>query len=413
MPDVTSENSSSDRRYRITLTLCLVEVLGLMGITTFPALLPTFQRAWQLSNTEAGWISAVYYAGYITAVPYLTGATDRFDARRILLIGTALGFVSSLAFALFADGFWSAACFRFFAGISLAGIYMPGLKIISDHTEGPLQSRFVSFYTACFSIGLAFSYYIAGEIASVLNWRWAFGAAALCSVGALIISATAAPASTDHQPARREAFRLDFRPVLKNRLALAYILGYAAHMWELFGLRSWIVAFLVYSQGLQPTGSFQPSATRIAFAMSLIGLPASIMGNEAARRFGRRETITVVMILSCLLCVIIGFSPGLPFWLVSGFCLLYGTALVGDSAALTAGAIEAAPDGYRGMTLAVHSAVGFGAAFLAPLVVGIALDLFQQLPTIQWGMGFLCMALGCATGPFFLYRLAGKGIKTV
>ena len=224
--------------------------------------------------------------------------------------------------------------------------------------------------------------------------------------------ATAAPISKTSPRRERSGYRPDFRPILKNRLALAYILGYAAHMWELFGLRSWIVAFLVYSQGLQPVGSYQPGATRIAFALSLIGLPASILGNEAARRFGRRKTITAIMVCSGLLCVTIGFNPALPFWLLTVLCLLYGAVLVGDSAALTAGAVEAASDGYRGTTLALHSAAGFGAAFLGPLAVGVVLDFFQQTPTIQWGMGFLCMALGCGAGPFFLYRLARTGIKT-
>ena len=396
---------------RTTLILCLVEILGLVGIATFPALLPTFQQNWQLNNTQAGWISAVYYAGYILSVPFLASATDRMDARRILLFGTAVGCLSSLAFAIAASGFWSAALLRFLTGIGLAGIYMPGLKIVSDNTEGPFQSRFISFYTASFGIGIALSFYIAGEIASWLNWRWAFAAAALSSAIALLVSAFSVPATHIRSAHLRESFRFDFRPILKNRQAMAYILGYAAHMWELFGLRSWIVAFLVYSQSLQPAGSFHISATRIAFAMSLIGLPASIMGNEAARRFGRRETITAVMILSCLLCVVIGFNPALPFWLMSALCLLYGILLVGDSAALTAGAVAAAPEGYRGMTLAVHSTVGFAAAFLGPLVVGIVLDLFGQFPSIQWGMGFVCMALGCALGPFFLYRMASRGIK--
>jgi MFS family permease len=394
-----------------TLILCLVEILGLIGIATFPALLPTFQTLWHLSHTEAGWISAVYYAGYIASVPFLVSATDRIDARRILVIGTVLGCLSSLAFAFLAGGFWSAALLRFFTGVSLAGIYMPGLKIVSDNSEGPLQSRFVSFYTASFGIGIALSFYIAGEISSLLTWRWAFGAAALGSAVALVISAAAAPASSVNPAAPDVGFRPDFRPVLKSRQALAYILGYAAHMWELFGLRSWIVAFLVYSQSLQPAGSFQPSATRIAFALSLIGLPASIFGNEAARRFGRRKTITIIMFFSCLLCVAIGFNPSLPFWQVSVLCLVYGVFLVGDSAALTAGAVQAAPEGYRGMTLALHSAVGFGAAFVGPLAVGIILDLFRPFPSIQWGMGFVCMALGCALGPFFLYRFASKGIK--
>ena len=53
------------------------------------------------------------------------------------------------------------------------------------------------------------------------------------------------PASAPHHLARSAGFLLDFRPVLANRRAMAYVLAYFAHNWELFALRSWLVAFLV------------------------------------------------------------------------------------------------------------------------------------------------------------------------
>ena len=68
--------------YRRTLLICLAEILALAAIATFPALLPRFRGLWQLSNTEAGWISAAYFAGYMLFVPVLAGITDRVDARK-------------------------------------------------------------------------------------------------------------------------------------------------------------------------------------------------------------------------------------------------------------------------------------------------------------------------------------------
>jgi MFS family permease len=138
--------------YRLTLIVCLAEIFGLTSISTFPAPVPTFLIEWHLSHTGAGWIIAAYYAGYMILVPVLAGITDRMDARKIMELGMFLGVMTALSFALLAGGFWSALAIRFLSGISLAGIYMPGLKVVSDHTEGTLQSRFISFYTASFSI---------------------------------------------------------------------------------------------------------------------------------------------------------------------------------------------------------------------------------------------------------------------
>jgi len=368
--------------YRLTLILCLAEVLCLVGIATFPALVPGFIRRWGLSNTEAGWISAAYYAGYMLAVPVLVGWTDRIDARRILSAAAALGALASAGFALMASGFSSALLFRFLTGVSLAGVYMPGLKIVSDHTEGNLQSRFVSFYTASFSIGLSLSYLLAGEFADTLGWRWAFGAAALCCLAALGVIAVAVPSAEVRHADRRRGLLQSFAVVLRCPPALGYIFAYAAHMWELFSVRSWIV--------------------RVAFAAGLIGVPASIGGNELARRLGRRRVIAVVMSISAAVCILMGFHPGWPFAAVGMMAVIHGITVVGDSAALTAGAVAAAPQGYRGATLALHSTMGFAAAFLGPLVTGVVLDCCPGDPRRAWSAAFITMAAGCLLGPVAL-----------
>ena len=391
--------------YRLTLLVCLSEIFGLASIAAFPALLPTFQGEWSLSNTAAGWISAAYYAGYMILVPVLTSITDRVDARRVMGLGALLGILTAGGYAYFARGFWSALVLRFLSGVSLAGIYMPGLKVVSDHTEGEgtLQSRFISFYTASFSIGASISYLLAGEINALAGWRWAFIASAVSATAALVIIIVYVP------PARvrsgdKQALFSDFKVVFKSEAAMAYVLAYAAHMWELFSLRSWIVAFLAFSIQLQPPGAITWRPTQIAFIINLIGLPASIAGNELSREFGRRKVISIVMIASAALGSILGFSAALPYLLVASMAIVYGITIVGDSASLTAGVVAAAPDNYRGTTLAVHSTLGFGSAFLGPLAVGVVLDYFGG-SRLAWGMGFLCMAGGCVLGPLFLARL--------
>jgi len=391
--------------YRLTLLVCLAEVFGLASIAAFPALLPTFQAEWNLSNTAAGWINAAYFAGYMILVPVLSGITDRVDARRIMGLGAILGILTAVGYACFAQGFWSGLILRFFSGASLAGIYMPGLKVVSDHTEGQgtLQSRFISFYTASFSIGASLSYLLAGEINALAGWRWAFAASAISAAAALTIVIVYVPPARVRDSSK-QALLSDFKVVFRSKSAMAYVLAYAAHMWELFSLRSWIVAFLAFSIQLQPTGAFTWSPTQIAFIINLIGLPASIGGNELSRLFGRRKVISIVMISSAVLGTILGFSAALPYILVAFLAIIYGITIVGDSASLTAGVVAAAPEGYRGTTLAVHSTLGFCSAFLSPLAVGVVLDFFGG-NRLAWGMGFMCMAAGCLLGPVFLARL--------
>ena len=397
--------------YRLTLLVCLAEIFGLASIAVFPALLPTFQTEWRLSHTEAGWISATYYAGYMILVPVLAGITDRLDARKIMGLGALLGALTALAFALLARGFWSALVLRFLAGISLAGIYMPGLKVVSDHTEGALQSRFISFYTASFSIGASLSYLLAGEIETLGGWRWAFTASAAGAAVALIIVFLYVPPGKI-RTSNGQALLADFKVVFRSRSSMAYVFGYAAHMWELFSMRSWIVAFLAFSIQMQPAAAFTWSPTRVAFLINLIGLPASIGGNELSRKFGRRKVVTAVMIGSAALGSALGFTASLPYFLVAILAFLYGITVTGDSASLTAGVVAVAPVGCRGTTLAVYSTIGFGAAFLGPLTVGVVLDFFGG-NQFAWAMAFLTMAAGCLLGPLFLSRLKSEKAQTL
>jgi MFS family permease len=386
--------------------MCTAEIFGLASIAAFPALLPTFQSEWHLTHTAAGWISAAYYGGYMIFVPILVSVTDRVDARKIMGFGAFLGVLTALGYALLAQGFWSALALRFVAGISLAGIYMPGLKVVSDHTEGTLQSRFVSFYTASFSVGASLSYLLAGEINDLAGWRWAFAASALGAAIALALVAVWVPPGKIDASEKR-VFLSDFIIVFRCRAAMAYVLSYAAHMWELFSMRSWIVAFLVFSRHLQPENAVTWSPTQVAFLINLIGLPASIGGNELARNLGRKKVISAVMLTSVGVGAVLGFTASLPYMGVVFLALVYGVTVTGDSASLTAGAVAAAPAGLRGTTLAVHSTLGFGAAFFGPLGVGVVLDLFGG-GRLAWGLGFMTMAAGCLLGPILLHYLGAQ-----
>jgi len=136
----------------------------MVGTFTFPALLPSFINEWQLTNTEAGWISGMMLGGYAVSVPVLVGLTDRYDAKLIYLGGAALAAISFAAFAFIAEGFWSALILRAVSGMALAATYMPGLRMLVDRINAQTSTRGVAIYTASFSLGTAFSFFISGLI---------------------------------------------------------------------------------------------------------------------------------------------------------------------------------------------------------------------------------------------------------
>jgi MFS family permease len=124
----------------IIATTFVGQVAGMAGFVSFPASQPEFQRLWTLSDSEAGFISGIYFAGYVIAVPLASGLTDRIEARRVYLMSLLFGVVGAFGFALAANGFASAALWRFLQGAAFGGSHMPGLRALSEAVPARLPS---------------------------------------------------------------------------------------------------------------------------------------------------------------------------------------------------------------------------------------------------------------------------------
>jgi MFS family permease len=380
---------------RLTLLMCGAEIFSMTGFAAYTTLLPVLQREWALSNSEAGLVSGIYYAGYVMATPILTSLTDRVDSRRVYLAACLMSCVGAAGFMLSAGGLAGALFFQFLIGAGLGGSYMPGLKMLADRLEGPVQSRAVAFYTASFGIGSSLSIFVCGLVGAAYGWQAAFAYGALGPVLAALMVTLVMPRGRTRAKDQPAPALLDFRPVLRNRRTLPFIAGYAAHNYELFGQRSWMVAFLVFSASLQPADApMLIGAATLAAAINLLGPVMSISGNELAIRFGRTRVIFAFMTASGLLACVLGYTAALPWMVVFLImCVHYGLML-GDSAALTSGAVASAHPDERGATMAAYSFLGFSSAVFAPLVFGVVLDVGGgNHSLLAWGLAFASIGI--------------------
>jgi predicted MFS family arabinose efflux permease len=302
-------------------------------------------------------------------------------------------------FGLLADGLLSAILIWGIAGVGFAGAYMPGLKALADRLPAGDVSRSVTLYTASFSVGVGLSFLVAQIVADNYGWRAAFyvtGAGPLIMIFVCLGLVQRSPAPT-------HGHLLDFGPVLRNRAALGYILGYGAHCFELYGMRTWIVAFWTFvvarSDGTAPLG-----AVAVSVVVTLLSLPASVLGNEAALRFGRHRAITAVMIASAAVALAIGFNAEASPLLLLALVLIYGLTVPADSGALTSGTTASAAPMHRGATLALHSTVGFGLSALGGWGAGLALDAAGgPAQPSAWLALFVLLAAGILLGPIALW----------
>ena len=283
---------------------------------------------------------------------------------------------------------------RALAGIGWAGTYMTGLKLLADQVDARMMSRAVTGHAASIGISGAVSYVLGDQLAQAFGWQVAFASAGVTAaiawaVVAIAVPGHAPPARTAGQPAL-----FDFRPVLRNRSAIAYSLAYCVHTLEMNALRGWGVAFLAWVAAAHGLQGEALSPTVVVTVLGLLGTLASVFGNEASIRFGRRRLVIAAMVMSIALGLVIGFVGATGYALAAVLVIAYGMIIWLDSSSLTAGAAGAADPARRGATLAVHSMLGYGGGFIGPLAVGWTLDAAGGMSALGWGLAFAAVA-GC------------------
>ncbi len=375
----------------------------MMPFSMFLALQPQLRDAWALSNTASGWISSAYFTGYMLAVPVLGGLTDRVDARRVWLGACALAGVGSLGFALLADGIWTAVLLQLVTGAGLAGTYMPGLKVITDRLADLPRPRHVAFYTTSFTIGSSLSFWIIGTLESTVTWRAAIALSALgplagCLLVWLVLRAV--PVA----PHAHAAPGVHVKAVLGSGDSMRYVVGYAAHVWELFALRAWVVPFVVFCQGWRGTDPPLSVAT-LAALVALVGVPSSLAGAELTSHAPRRRIIITVMLTSIIVSLLVVPAAYGPWWLLILAVCGYNAFISADSAALTSGIVAVAPPASRGTAMAIYSTLGFAAASAGTFAVGLALDLLGGQSVMSWMVAFAIMSLPNLVGALAIRRV--------
>ncbi len=370
----------------------------------WPVFLVTLGGEWDLSNVEIGWISGAYFIGYVAATPVLVGLTDSIDAKRIFIGGSLATAIGSAGFALFADGFWSAALTWSIVGAGLAGTYMPGLQILNARLSDERRIRAVPFYTSCFSLGTGVSFLLNGTLLAYVDhqiaaWVGAGGAfAAAMAVLFLVQSRPPAPrcaAETRHP--------LDLRPAIRNKVAFSYILAYGAHTYELFAFRGW--KFALFALICTRHGLSLGLATGLVTVLALAGTAASILGARLCLGNGRHRIITFVGIASAMVALVSALVLDAPVWIALGCLFVYNVCIMLDSGALTAGVVSVAGERDRGALLAVHSMVGFAGGSLGAPAVGLMLDLGGGGDRLDaWTGALLVMGLGSALVALIQWR---------
>ncbi len=358
------------------------------------AVIPQLREEWGISAGTAAWLTIAVQLGFVGGALFssILNLADILAAQRVILVG-AIGaaLVNALLVAVDAPG--PAIALRFGTGFFLAGVYPPALKLIATWFRTG-RGVAVGILVGALTIGTGAPHLVNGL--GGLEWQtvvWV--TSALSTIAGLVVLAV----GVGPFPFARARFDPgQVGAVFKNRGVRLASLGYFGHMWELYGFWAWFVVFFraVLDHHDVVDGTL---AAYVTFVVIGIGALGCWIGGVTGDRWGRTRTTTAMMATSAGCCLVAPLIFGAPVWAVVVLALVWGIAVVGDSAQFSTMVTELADQAYVGTALTLQLAIGFtltvATIWLIPLVA----------ESLGWRWAFAFLAPGPLLGCVAMTRL--------
>ncbi len=333
-------------------------------------------RDWGLTPHDIGTLTASVQLGFIlgTLIFAISGLADRFAASRVFLFSAITGATANLALAWLAQDLATATAYRFLTGFALAGIYPVGMKLIvswAPERRGEALAWLVGMLTP----GTATPHLLQG-LSLGLGWPWVVTfASGLALLGGTLIAWLGDGPHLNRSP------RLQWGGVFHSFRQPGFraaALGYFGHMWELYAF--WVLVPL-FIAGLYPLAS-TTTLSLLAFVVIGVGAIGCVWAGRLSRRLGSARVAVGALAISGSLCLLYPWLVELSAELALIALLIWGVAVIADSAQFSALASRHAPPDGVASALAIMNSIGFG---LSALAIPITTSLWQDLGAqVSW-----------------------------
>lgn len=365
-------------------------VLAMSPWFSTAAVLGDLREAWELSQTEAAWLTIVVQIGFVIGAVGLsaTSLADRVEPRKLILIGAA-GAAAANVLVVIGDSFAIGLIARLLTGAFLAAVYPPALKQISSWYKSD-RGFALGVMLAALSLGSALPHLVNAIgglgwretllIVSMLTLMGGLSAERLCEDGPYMVKA----ASFD--PGQ-------LRAIMANRKFRMASAGYFGHMWELYAMWAWIAVFYA------DVFTSARVASLAAFFVIGAGAFGSIYAGVMSDRQSRSDAASLAMRWSASAALVIGFLIDAPFPIVVGIGLVWGFWVVADSAQFSAIVTEVVDMRCVGTALTMQLAAGFILTIFTIFLVPVVRDFSS------WGWAFFLLAPGPILGAWAMRSL--------
>lgn len=375
--------------WRTLSILCIAIVLSMTTWFSATAIVGELRAHLHIDGVMATWLTNAVQIGFVVGAlgSSIFNLPDMMSARSLMAISAALAAVAN-ATLLVVPSAEAAIVVRFMTGVALAGVYPPALKLIATwFVRG--RGLALGCVIAALTLGSAFPHLLRAVTAS-LDWRVVVASTSAMTLTGAALMALYAVAGPHAFPKAAFDPRQIGKVLRHPPIALAN-LGYFGHMWELYAMWGW---FLAYAQAHQAAiGGAASVSSLITFVVIGSGAVGCVLGGVLADGIGRTATTALMMGISATCCVVIGLTFNGPTWLFLVVAVIWGISVIADSAQFSAVVTEVGDRSFVGTALALQLGLGFALTVVAISIVPMVADWLGG-----WQWAFLVLAPGPVIG---------------
>ncbi len=365
------------------------------------AILPDLTLEFEISGVRQAALSSAVQIGFVAGAltSALLGLADRIDPRRLFAFCAITAALCNASLLVSEPGGALSILARFMTGALLAGVYPVGMKIAVGWGKDD-RGLLVGILVGALTFGSAAPHLLA--LIGGADWRWSLGAASVASAagGVLCLSASLGPF---HAKAPAMQMRAVLTAWTNRKIRYAYA-GYLGHMWELYAMWAWIgVALAASFSGLMPEATAIWLSRLVAFLAIAAGGLACIAAGFLADRIGKANIAILAMAVSGTAALASALAFGGPSWLIILCVLVWGAAILPDSAQFSALVADYAPPDQAGSLMTFQTALGFALTFFTVQMTPLLAN------AIGWPWVFAIMAIGPVLGISGMLRLKAIG----